>query len=116
MRQLFWNELKVNMQYLLIDTEYESNKKIGIFQEYVGGPTLRFNKIIHLRGDKINLSGTGDYHIYGCYYMFYELSTFLQEICDYTHTPRKIPSLHTLTKYQLTTEEIRFARMYDGLF
>ncbi len=120
MRQYNWTELKVNTTYLLIDNEYIMNKKIGIFQDYIGhGSALRFNHVIHLLF--VNILDPEhknrlkhEYHICGLFYTFYDLTLYLKEIREYT--PKKIPSLHSLVKYQLSTEEIRIAREYDGVF
>jgi hypothetical protein len=50
-------------------------------------------------------------------FLFYEFPLqYLQDIRDYEYKPKIIPTLKTLSKLQLVTEEIRISRMYDGLF
>ena len=121
MRQLYWEELKINTRYLIIGVkEYDDTSiKYGFLQEKISGPTFLFKNIIHLI-DTPNHEDYDDeysYHgsyIYGCHYVYCELSPYLQEIRD--TKPKKFPTLHSLVKYQLSTEEIRIAKMYDGLF
>jgi hypothetical protein len=117
MRKLFWEELKLNTRYLIIGVkECDTSVKSGFLQEKVSCPTFLFKNIIHLIEPQNN-EDYDDYYglyIYGFNYVYCELSPYLQEIRD--TKPKKIPSLQSLVKYQLSTEEIRIAREYDGMF
>jgi hypothetical protein len=117
MRQLYWEELKLNTRYLFIGLiKLDTSIKIGILQEKISCPTFLFKNIIHLI-DTPNHKDYDNYYglyIYGFNYVYCELSPYLQEIRDYK--PKKIPRLHSLAKLQLSTEEIRIAREYDGIF
>ena len=113
MREIIWENLERDKQYYIV-----KNKSMDKFSEKIIG-TFKYNSNTFanpiasfsiLQFPKYSIH---EFHTFS--YRFYEIPfQYIQEICDYI--PKKIPSLHTLTKYQLTTEEIRFARMYDGLF
>jgi hypothetical protein len=125
MREVSWTKLERNKKYM-IESVYTysglSNRKIGNFQ-YIHHrdnitPFLWFNSLENLPCDtllpsSLGLSIVNDFS--GLCHKFYEFPLqYLHNIQEYT--PKKIPSLHSLVKYQLSTEEIRIAREYDGMF
>ena len=115
MRGIFWKKLEVNKLYYIeynSPSGFFSSNQLGIFQEFIykyGIPLIRFNPITNDSIESFFCSSAD-------YFTYYELEPLcLQEIREYT--PNKIPTLHSLAKYQLSTEEIRVSRtMYDGLF
>ena len=121
MRKLYWGDLKADTPYLILEFYDTSSVKTGFLQEKVISPTviILFKNIIHLIDTPNHENYDERYcfrgsYVYNRHYDYYELSPYLQEIRDYK--PKKFPSLHSLAKYQLSTEEIRGIRMYDGLF
>jgi hypothetical protein len=123
MRQVNWDKLERGKKYIIEKIcPYSgcTNRKIGKYLYAKLDYTVYFIHFIELENLPCDIlpssMGTSKFNDFSSLcHIFYEFPLqYLQDICEYT--PKTIPTLKTLSKIQLVTEEIRISRMYDGLF